>query len=203
MLIVPLGSTEQHGPHLPVETDTIIATAWANGVARRMGATVAPALPYGSAGEHQAFRGTLSIGQEALEINIIELARSAQTHHDSVAFLSGHGGNAQPLASAIRQLRAERHVVWGLVPWLSNADAHAGFTETSIMLYVAPDLVRMDLAEPGNTTAVEELLGQMRATGLASVTPNGVLGDPAGATGERGRQYLEELVDYAVAELER
>src|SRR5205807_5160572 len=78
LLVVPLGSTEQHGPHLPLSTDTDIAVALAERLAaRRPHVVVAPALPYGSSGEHAGFAGTLSIGQAALEHVVIELVRSA------------------------------------------------------------------------------------------------------------------------------
>ena len=77
-LVVPLGSTEQHGPHLPLSTDTDVAVALAVRLANvRSHMIVAPALPYGSSGEHAGFAGTLSIGQEALELVVIELVRSA------------------------------------------------------------------------------------------------------------------------------
>src|SRR3954453_2101270 len=78
VLLLPLGATEQHGPHLPLETDTLIAVALADGVARVRGdVVVAPALPFGSSGEHAGFPGTLSVGQEVLEAAVVELVRSA------------------------------------------------------------------------------------------------------------------------------
>lgn len=203
MLIVPLGSTEQHGPHLPLETDTIIATAWAAEVARRLGVTCAPALPYGSAGEHQSFQGTLSIGSDALVQLLVELTRSAVHHHDSVAFLCGHGGNAEPLKRALDQLTAEGHTVWGLLPSLAGADAHAGHTETSLLLFLAPQLVNMGRAEAGNTEPLTDLLADMKVGGLEAVTANGVLGDPTKANAGDGEVVFNELVDYALAELSR
>ena len=74
-LLIPLGATEQHGPHLPLDTDTVIASGVAEAVAGgRHDVVVAPALPYGSSGEHSGFPGTLSLGQAALETALIELA---------------------------------------------------------------------------------------------------------------------------------
>src|SRR6478752_10318203 len=81
--IVPLGATEQHGPHLPLGTDTTIACALAFGLAAaRDDVVVAPALPYGSSGEHAGFPGALSLGQAALETTLVELVRSAEAFSD-------------------------------------------------------------------------------------------------------------------------
>ncbi|HET7720624.1 MAG TPA: creatininase family protein, partial [Acidimicrobiales bacterium] len=83
MLVVPLGATEQHGPHLPLDTDTTLATVLAHRLAARRSSAghhdvlVAPALPYGSSGEHAGFAGTLSIGAAATELVVVELVRSA------------------------------------------------------------------------------------------------------------------------------
>src|SRR5688500_15918427 len=108
VLVVPIGSTEQHGPHLPLSTDTDVALALALRVAaRRADVVVAPALPYGASGEHAGFAGTLSMGQAALELVVVELARSATDSFGRVLLLSGHGGNAEPLTRAVRLLRSE------------------------------------------------------------------------------------------------
>ncbi len=205
-LLVPLGSTEQHGPHLPLATDTLIAEAWAVAVAAQLatpGAVVAPPLPYGSAGEHQDFPGTLSIGGPALELLVVELARSAATTFGRLVLLSGHAGNAEPLRRAADRLRHEGHDVVDLVPtWPPPVDAHAGRTETSLLLHLRPDLVRLDRAEPGETRPVGELMGRLTAEGVAAVSPNGVLGDPTGATAAEGRRLFEDLVARTVARLE-
>lgn len=199
-LVVPLGSTEQHGPHLPVSTDSLIAEAWADAFAASVGAeelAVAPVLSYGAAGEHQSFAGTLSIGTEALVTVLIEIVRSASARFDRVVFLSGHAGNADALGRAIAQLRHEGHMVDAVLPVLPGADAHAGRAETSLMLHLFPDLVRVDQASAGATEPVAELLPRLRAGGTAAVSPNGVLGDPTGATAAEGEQLLAHLVAHA------
>lgn len=193
-LLVPLGAVEQHGPHLPVDTDIVIATAWCDTIAESDPDTiVAPALPFGSSGEHQSFPGTLSIGQDALVAVLVELARSAAGDFRRVVFVSGHAGNAEPANLAIERLRREGHDVDLLMPIIAGADAHAGRTETSLMLHLDPDRVRMDDAAAGATAPLSSLIHELRSGGVAAVSDNGVLGDPAGATAEEGRALLAQL----------
>lgn len=194
VLLIPLGSCEQHGPHLPLDTDTRIAVAIARGVAStRPRVLVAPAVTYGASGEHADFAGTLSIGSEVLGMVIIELARSADWA-ERVVLVNGHGGNVDGLRSAIRTLSAEGRTVDIWSPTVAAGDAHAGHTETSLMLAIAPELVWMDAAEVGSTESIAVLLPALRAGGVRSVSPNGVLGDPTGATAEDGRHLLADLV---------
>lgn len=190
LLVVPLGATEQHGPHLPLGTDTVIASA----LAFRLGggAVVAPALPYGSSGEHQAFPGTVSIGQDAVEKVLVELARSATATFDRVLLLCAHGGNAGPVARAVRRLRQEGRDVRAWSPasvW--DGDAHAGHVETSAMLALAPEMVAMDRAAVGNPAPLGALMGALRDGGVRAVSANGVLGDPTGASAVAGVELLE------------
>ena len=134
VLVVPVGSTEQHGPHLPLTTDTDIATALAALASGRCPGTVtAPAVAYGSAGEHAGFPGTLSIGQEATELLLVELLRSASATFAAVVLVTTHGGNAGPVARAVTRAAAEGIAVEAWSPaW--PGDAHAGRTETAVML---------------------------------------------------------------------
>lgn len=198
-LIVPLGATEQHGPHLAVGTDTTIAVAWADAVAEQLqGAVVAPPLPYGSSGEHQSFPGTLSIGQDALGLVLVELARSARHDYDRVVFLSGHGGNDPSLTRAVKQLRSEGHDVHGFLPIIAGSDAHAGHTETSIVLHLAPQTVRVGLAERGATAPLTNIIGALERDGVAAVSTNGILGDPTDASAAEGSRLFESLVQVVV-----
>jgi creatinine amidohydrolase len=202
ILAVPVGSTEQHGPHLPLGTDSDVAVALAHRLgAARPDVLVAPALPYGSAGEHAAFPGTLSIGAAALELVVVELVRSADAFA-GVVLVSGHGGNAEPLAAAVATLRAEGRRVLGWSPRIPTGDAHAGRTETSLLLALAPQLVRLDAAEPGDVRPLAAVIGELRRNGVAAVSPNGVLGDPTGATAEEGERLLETLAADLIASVE-
>ena len=158
-------------------------------------AVVAPALSYGASGEHQHFPGTVSIGQEALGTVLVELVRSLSSWAGSVVFVNAHGGNVRPLARAVPQLVTEGHRVGWVHCRFDGADAHAGRTETSLMLHLAPERVLLDRAEPGNTAAVAELMPALVGGGVRSVSPNGVLGDPAGASAEEGETLLRGAVE--------
>jgi creatinine amidohydrolase len=193
LLAIPVGSTEQHGPHLPLSTDTDIAVALCQRLAEaRADVLIAPAVAYGSSGEHQEFPGTLSIGQQAVELLLVELGRSASRTFAHLVFVCAHGGNAEPAARATMRLRAEsRDVLLFRPAW--DGDAHAGRTETSMMLHLAPARVRMASAAPGDNRPLAEIWPLLRAGGVRAVSESGVLGDPAGATAGAGRALLNGL----------
>ena len=193
LVLVPLGSREQHGPHLPLDTDTVIASAVAHEVGGALDAWVAPPVAYGSSGEHQSFPGTASTGTEALTHVLVELVRSLRTWAARVVIVNAHGGNVAALDAS------------GELEWLpcrtEEHDLHAGFTETSLMLHLRPESVRLDLAEAGNTQPLREILPAMRTGGIAAVSANGVLGDPAGASAEEGERVLRHMVAEIVEQL--
>jgi creatinine amidohydrolase len=203
LLIVPIGSLEQHGPHLPLDTDTRIAEELARRLARaRPDIVVAPAVAYGSSGEHAAFPGTLLINHAVLADLLVELVRSARDAFAGVVLISAHGGNAEGLSLAGARCRADGEA---LVIWAAAVagDAHAGRSETSMMLAIDADAVRMELAEAGCTEPLGAILPRLRAEGVRSVSSNGVLGDPNGASAAEGATLLaamtEELVDTVAA----
>jgi mycofactocin precursor peptide peptidase len=208
VLAVPVGSTEQHGPHLPLSTDTDVAVALADRLASaRADVLVAPAVAYGSSGEHAGFPGTLSIGQDALELVLVELGRSADAFA-GIVFVSAHGGNSEPVAKAVRRLDYEgrRAKAWHPSGARTNGlDAHAGYTETSVLMALGPAHVRPELAEAGGVdrlAAQRDLLTELRSGGVASVSANGVLGDPAGASADAGRRFLDAWTSDLLADLD-
>jgi creatinine amidohydrolase len=198
VLAVPVGATEQHGPHLPLGTDTVVAAALAERFAdERADVLVAPALAFGSSGEHAGFAGTLSIGSPATATVLLELVRSADAFR-GVVLVCGHGGNVDALRSSVRTLTDEGRDVLAWTPSVPGGDAHAGRTETSMLLALRPESVRLDLAEPGDTRPLAEVLPQLRSGGVAAVSPNGILGDPAGASAEEGEHLLAALTSQLV-----
>jgi creatinine amidohydrolase len=200
VLLVPTGSFEQHGPHLPLHTDTTIATAVAEGAARMLGpaVVVGPPIAYGSSGEHQSFAGTVSLGTDALRLAVVELVRSASSWAGRTILVNGHGGNLTALRLAVELLRSEgRDAAW--VPCAAPfGDAHAGHVETSLMLHLAPHTVDLSRAVVGNREPLRDLMPALVVSGVGAVSPTGVLGDPRGATAEAGALLLQSMVDDVV-----
>ena len=201
--VIPVGSTEQHGPHLPVSTDTEIALEVARMVAEKNGYLLLPAVPYGVSHEHAPLFN-LSLDGQALRGALSGLCTSAHSNGiNDVVVINGHHGNMRALdaltgpggpgrsdsLTSIHVFHYWRHMDGEL--------GHAGFAETSMMLAISADLVRMDLAQRGLVTdgmpaeAVREI-SELAARSFPEATGNGVWGDPFGATAEAGRRMLEE-----------
>lgn len=217
LLLVPLGSTEQHGPHLPLDTDTLVATAVAERTARELhhdgvDVAVAPAIAYGASGEHQDFPGTISIGREALALVLLEFGRSACQWAGRLVFVNGHGGNLDALADAVRQLREEgRDAAWlACAPDPREAssaglprDAHAGRVETSLIAHLRPRDVRRERITPGETAPLSALLPRLRSDGVRAISASGVIGDPTGAGPGEGKELLDAICRAAVRRVRR
>jgi creatinine amidohydrolase len=201
VLALPIGSCEQHGPHLPLDTDTRIAVALAESLASSFEPgriLVAPAFTVTSSGEHGGFPGTLSVGADVTERMVVELVRSADWSA-GVVLVNGHGGNALPIRKAVSTLTAEGRRVLAWWPHITGSDAHAGHSETSMMLALAPHLVHIRRAEAGRAEHITDLIDELRAGGVRAVSPNGVLGDPRGATALHGRALLTRLTIDLIA----
>ena len=209
IILIPVGSTEQHGPHLPLNVDTLVAEEVAGrALHRTTGLMLGPTISVSASGEHAGFAGTLSIGTEVMSQVAIELGRSADWAA-GVVFANGHGGNHEALTSAVKLLNDEGRSVMSWWPkWRRRQDGgppdlHAGRIETSLMLAIDPGLVRFELAEAGPNTALDDLLPELRAHGMRRVSPNGVLGDPDGASGAEGERFIDEFVSDLIYTIER
>jgi mycofactocin precursor peptide peptidase len=209
-VVVPVGSTEQHGPHLPLDTDTRIAAAVAHAAVATLETTgypmpllVAPAIVYGASGEHQSFAGTVSIGTTVLEHVLVEVGRSAGEWADRLVFVNGHGGNAAALRAALTRLRHENRDAGWWSCSVADGDAHAGHTETSILLHLSPETVCVEDRRAGNVSPLAELMPTVRRSGIAAVSEVGVLGDPTTATAAAGARLFDEMVDGCVRRIRR
>lgn len=219
-VILPLGATEQHGPHLPLGTDTVRATALADRLAERLpGSIVAPALPFGCSDEHSGFPGLLGLDTETLARVVRDLAsRLVDWGVRRLVLLSAHGGNGDALKRALTLLQQELpdlevrtsdhlETIAPSVLEVARRDGisenalglHAGEGETSEMLYLCPDLVRLDDSVPGFTGDMGAVLDELHEGGLRTVTEVGVLGDPTPAKAGRGARYLDALTDDLAA----
>lgn len=202
--ILPVGSFEQHGPHLPLDTDNRIAEAMALETARRSIGLVLPVLNMGYAWVWQGKTGTLTFRFDTYMAVIRDLAESLDSWGIKAVFvLSGHGSNPQPVKHAIRELihdklsiRVLNSVYLGLKEMQAEADSsawaddlHAEEIETSLMLTIAPDLVRMDRAAP-DYPEVPSDYGRSELS-MGHIMRSGVFGDPTPATAEKGRRWLD------------
>jgi len=195
ILLLPLGAWEQHGPHLPLDTDTIIVTRVIADVLRHedlrtVNVMTAPALSITASDEHQGFPGTLSTGTQALKDSVVAICRSA-SWAQGVCIVNGHGGNADALSAITSALSYEKitHSVWSL-PSYVDGDMHAGHTETSLLLHIAPHEVRTNVIARGATQDIG-LVEAMRTGGVQAVSENGIIGDASTATAAHGKAVLD------------
>lgn len=205
LVVLPLGSCEQHGPHLPLDTDQAVAQAVAGRAAALLSddtsLLVAPAQPYGASGEHEGFPGTVSIGHEALSLLVVELGRSVLRWAGRLLVVNGHGGNLPSLPAAIATLRREGRDAawWPCVP--RSGDLHAGHAETSMMLRLRSAAVHADRAVAGPCEPIERLLDRLIAESVRGVSESGVLGDPSGASGQQGEELLAGMAAQLAADI--
>lgn len=214
--LVPVGATEQHGPHLPVGTDTIIANALCDAVSARTDAPVLPEIPVAcSYGHGTVLPGTLSLTPELLAAVCRQYAEWAATSGlQRLLFVNSHFGNSAALSIATDHLRLFRpDLRVGVVDWwsvddevaretvLEGDDVHAHRAETSLMLAIAPDLVRLDrLATADDPDRTGELVFRYTAPALST---NGVTGRPSEATVELGRRLFDRAVVAIADRVER
>ncbi len=197
VLLIPLGSTEQHGAHLPLTTDSEIASRFCEQAAQSLPYVyVSRPLPFGASGEHQEFAGTISLGTEVMYQVLLELGRSAALTFALTVFVNAHGGNAAAVKAAMARLSYEQHPVASWHPRMEG-DMHAGDAETSMMLRIDASRVVSAQIAVGDMRRPSEIMPLIASSGMKAVSPNGVLGDPTTANRRRG----ESLLDSASADL--
>ena len=218
--VVNFGSTEQHGLHLPMGTDSLWGEDLAERVTKGLGkALQLPGVRIGRSDHHMDFAGSLTISQEAFALIVRDICRSV-AHHGfrHIVLIPTHGGNFRPLAEAIAQVQPElpelnligwtdlaalTHVLWSVAARhgisSDQAGAHAGENETAMILYLRPELVNMAVAEAGFIGDHLAMAEKMIGGSFKSVTHNGVLGDPNLGNAETGAEYMETLADVVVA----
>jgi creatinine amidohydrolase len=213
-IVVAVGSIEQHGPHLPISTDTLIADELAVRIARKLGnALVAPTIRPGCSDHHMSLPGTISIRPEVLLEILRDYCRSLANHgFKKMALFSSHGGNFAPLETyapgLVREFPQLRIVHYGDLRGFFDAymtevarlglpaekvGGHADLGETSEILHIRPDLVREDCYEPGFIGSAKGLISRILRDGIQAVTQNGILGDPTGADAGAGEALLEAM----------
>ncbi|ELZ29861.1 hypothetical protein C474_12531 [Halogeometricum pallidum JCM 14848] len=209
---LPVGSTEQHGPHAPLGTDAFTAEAVADAGAEAYDGevVVAPTLPVGVAAEHRQFPGTLWLSPDTFRDTVRETATSLASHgFDRVVVVNGHGGNVDALREVTGTMTREDDVYAVAFTWFEAVGdygsemGHGGKLETALLRRVAPELVRDDRIEEardgGSPRWGDWNAGVNLAHDSAEFTENGVVGDPSTGTAEVG----EELLELAAASLAR
>ena len=201
--IIPIGSIEQHGPHLPVSTDSDIVTEVAKRLSKKKDFLLLPTITYGVSFEHAPFFN-LSIKESTLRSIVIDLCTSLFANNIKTIFIiNGHHGNLKPLKNIdvkLQQISGNRLRVFSLSYWhfMKREFDHAGFVETSLMLTVSNN-VKMKLAKKGLVTdgmkqQQIKKLGQLAEISFPKVTKNGIWGDPRKATKKDGQIILDEII---------
>jgi creatinine amidohydrolase len=221
--VVGVGSTEQHGPHLPTMTDARIGDDVAERVAKKLGRALhARTVEVGVSEHHLAFAGTLSLKPETLSLILRDYVASLVRHgFKRIVFVVSHGGNFATVQRGIEDARKAHpgieltgHTdlleVTGFLNGVSarygvtaeESGAHAGENETSMMLALEGGLVAADRFAPGYLGPTGEAeVKLIFEKGMPALTANGVLGDPRGASAEKGEDYLERLANFLVEDV--
>ncbi len=201
--VIPVGSIEQHGPHLPISTDSDIVTEIAKKLSERKNYLLLPTLTYGVSFEHAPFFN-ISIKEATLRTIISDLCKSLLANNiETIFIINGHHGNLKPLKNIeekFRKLSKNKLRVFSLSYWyfMQREFDHAGFVETSLMLAISKN-IKMKLAKKGLVTdgmKQQQIknLGKLAAKSFPKVTKNGIWGDPRKATKRDGLTILDEIM---------
>lgn len=223
-VLLTVGAMEQHGPHMPIGTDTYLGHAMAEGVARKLGDTlIAPVIPLGYSIGHMPFPGTISLSEDTLSRVIAECCESLAHHgFEEIVILVSHGGNYRAVKQVLASLQEKLAPVKVLAStdiesWLKHikrmceehdldlarVGVHAGQGETSRMLAYKPELVKMDRAVEGFTGDASIRWKSRVPPPMDTMSPTGILGDARGATAELGKLFFDEKVEALVAQIRR
>jgi len=214
LALLPVGSTEQHGPHAPLGTDVLTAEAVAAAGADACDSevVVAPAIPVGVAEEHRHFAGTLWVGEDTFRDYVRETVASLAHHGwDHVVVVNGHGGNVDALREVCARISRHDDAYAVAFTWFDAVDApemgHGGPVETSLLQATHGDLVReerLDDAAAGGADGWGEWVSGVNLTyDTAEFSENGTVGDPREGSRERGEQLLDEASDALTTLLDR
>jgi creatinine amidohydrolase len=201
--VIPIGSIEQHGPHLPVSTDSDIVTEVAKKLSEKKGYLLLPTITYGVSFEHAPFFN-LSIRESTLRNVLIDLCISLSDNNIKTIFIiNGHHGNQKSINNIdvkLKKLSKNKLKVFPLSYWhfMKREFDHAGFVETSMMMAISKNL-KMKLAKKGLITdkmTKEEIkkIGKIANQSFPKATKNGIWGDPTKASKSEGKQILDEII---------
>jgi len=205
--IIPVGSLEQHGPHLPISTDTDIVLEIAKRISEKIDGLLMPPINYGISFEHSPFFNT-SLKKDTLKKILLEICISlGKNRIKTIIILNGHHGNQQSLLDIPKNIRRiskgkVKVLVFSYWHFMKRDFDHAGFVETSIMLALSKK-VKMKLAQKGLVTKglsykEKSNLSRLAKSSFITATKTGVWGDPRKATKKDGQKILSEIVQNLV-----
>ncbi|MFX0081482.1 MAG: creatininase family protein [Candidatus Hodarchaeota archaeon] len=222
-VVIGVGSTEQHGPHLPTHTDTIIGDILANKIALKLGnALQAQTIRVGCSDHHLSFPGTISLEKDTLKAIIFDYIRSLSKHgFQKIIFIPSHGGNTAAIKEAVEEIQSDYQDInivgytnilkfivyeWQIANEFGitneEAGAHAGEVETSQVLAITENQVRKERFKPGYLGILgpktEKLLYEK---GISALSEIGVVGDPTKANIEKGKVYIEKLAEKLTSDI--
>jgi creatinine amidohydrolase len=200
--VVPFCAIEQHGHHLPLGTDWIIAEASAKALGEKLGAFVLPATPFGCSREHIAFPGTITLRPSTLAAVLEDIVESLRHHgFKNIVVFSSHGGNwiLKPTLRELNYKYPDLNLVWasGPIPDKGESvpeDIHAGQDETSGMLHLRPDLVKKEFQSIDSPGIVGQEFNDY--VGYEKTTKTGAWGVPSKASADRGKEKIEAAVEH-------